>query len=85
MAGQIGLDVAAWEQCMGDATMQADVQADAMAGAQAGLMGTPTFFLLGAYGDQWVEVQGVGGIAAVINAHQTGAPLPTPGPPVDLH
>ena len=85
MAGQIGLDLPAWEQCMGDATVRAEVEADALAGAQAGLMGTPTFFLKGAYGDQWVEVQGVGGIAAVVNAHQSGQPLPTPGPPVDLH
>ncbi len=86
MAGQIGLDVETWEQCMGEPSVRAEVQADAVAGAQAGLMGTPTFFLKGAYGDQWVEVQGVGGIAAVINAHQAGQPLPTPGPPpVDVH
>jgi protein-disulfide isomerase/uncharacterized membrane protein len=85
MAGQIGLDVAAWEQCMGDPVVRAEVEADAVAGAQAGIMGTPTFFLLGAYGDQWVEVQGVGGIAAVVNAHQAGQALPVPGPPTDLH
>jgi len=85
MANQIGLDVTAWEQCMSDPTVHAEVQADAIAGAQTGLVGTPTLFLKGAYGDQWVEVQGVGGVAAIVSAHQTGAPLPTPGPPVDMH
>jgi protein-disulfide isomerase/uncharacterized membrane protein len=86
MAGQIELDVPAWEACMGDPAIAADVQADALAGSMAGLAGTPTFFLKGTHGDRWVEVhEGVGGIVAAVSAHMTGQAMPEPGPPHDQH
>jgi len=82
MANQVGLDMAGWQQCMVDPSVDAEVQADALAGGQAGLMGTPSFYLKGTHGDQWVEVQqGVPNIAKAVSAHMAGAKMPAPGPP----
>jgi len=82
MANQIGLDMGSWQQCMADATVMAEIQADAVAGGQAGLMGTPSFFLKGTHGNEWVEIQqGAHNIAKVVSAHMAGTPMPQPGPP----
>jgi len=82
MADQVGLDMTRWKQCMQDPSIDAEIQADAVAGGQAGLMGTPSFFLRGTHGDQWVEVQqGVHNIGKAVSAHMAGTPMPAPAPP----
>ncbi len=83
MAKQIGLDVPKWDACLDDPAAMARVQADAIAGAKAGIHGTPTFFLLGAQGTDWIEVSG--GIEAVeqilVTSRAGNLPLAPPAPP----
>lgn len=87
MAKQVGLDVAKWDACLDDPSAMAVVQADAIAGAKAGIQGTPTFFLLGAQGSDWIEVSG--GIDAVdqilATARAGNLPAAPPAPPPDEH
>jgi hypothetical protein len=55
---------------------------DVEAGGTAQISGTPSIFLKGAFGDQWVRV--IGGkeaIQTILNAARSGAPMPPPGPP----
>lgn len=46
-AGQIGLDLSAYDACLIDPATAAEVEADLRAGTAAGVRGTPTFFLNG--------------------------------------
>jgi protein-disulfide isomerase/uncharacterized membrane protein len=78
MAEQVGLDVAAWTSCVQDPIALARVVADAMAGNAAGVMGTPTFFLRGPWGADFVRVERVDLVPALIEAHAAGRPVPEP-------
>jgi protein-disulfide isomerase len=79
MAKDIGLDEAAWTQCMqAQGTVEA-VQADAMAGANARVAGTPAMFVKGLVGDDWIEItQGPEAIVALMKAKANGVVLPPP-------
>ena len=82
MAEQVGLDMAAFEACMGDPAVAQIVKDDVEAGAAANLSGTPAVFLKGATGEQWVQLDlrgGGAGIQAVLDAARAGT-LPPPGP-----
>ena len=46
-AQEVGLDVAAFEQCVNSGTYQAAVQSDVEEGARVGVTGTPAFFING--------------------------------------
>jgi len=46
-AQEVGLDVAAFEQCFSSGTYQATVQQDVDEGTRAGVTGTPAFFING--------------------------------------
>ncbi len=46
-AREVGLDLPAFEQCLGSGTYQAAVQKDVEEGARAGVTGTPAFFING--------------------------------------
>lgn len=46
-AGEVGLDVAAFEQCYGEKRFAAQVESDIQAGRAAGVSGTPAFFVNG--------------------------------------
>ena len=46
-AKEVGLDVNAFERCLGNGKFRAVVQRDLMDGAQLGVTGTPTFFING--------------------------------------
>jgi protein-disulfide isomerase/uncharacterized membrane protein len=81
MAGQVGVKQDVWRECMAASSTQEAILADAMAGAKAGLMGTPAMFLRGTHGPDWIEVRDASAAAKVIEAHLTGASLPTPSPP----
>jgi len=84
MVGQLSLDAAAFEACMAKPETGASVIADIEAGGKAGVTGTPSVYLLGAFGDQWVRLKGDGEeIAAVLAAARAGTPLPAPPPPQD--
>jgi protein-disulfide isomerase/uncharacterized membrane protein len=77
MAGQVGLDMAAWEQCLTDPATDQGVRLDAAAGNQAGLTGTPTLYLRGVKGDEFVQVKGLAEeAAALVAAHKMGLELP---------
>jgi protein-disulfide isomerase/uncharacterized membrane protein len=75
------LDVALYESCMQQESTLRDVVMDAQAGALVDVRGTPTFFLKGTHGDQWVEIAGrVSDIVRLVQAHKAGVELPPPGP-----
>ncbi|MEC7946060.1 MAG: thioredoxin domain-containing protein, partial [Myxococcota bacterium] len=77
MAGQVGLDTAAFEACMADPATEQAVRVDAAAGDRAGLTGTPTLYLKGVKGDEWLHVRGLGDeVAALVAAHKEGIELP---------
>ncbi len=86
MAKQLGLDVAKWDACLDDPAAMARVQADAIAGAKAGIHGTPTFFLLGAQGSDWIEVSGgIEAVEQILVTSRAGNLPPAPPPPPDEH
>jgi len=59
-AREAGLDVNAFERCLGSGKFKAGVQRDLMDGAQLGVTGTPTFFINGREisGNQPLEIFG---------------------------
>lgn len=79
-ARRVGLDEAAFAQCMVDPAAMREVQKDAIAGAQVQIHGTPALFLQGVMPDgQWIEVcHGVEGILALVEAHKAGVQLLPP-------
>jgi len=86
MAEQVGLDMTRWGECMQDPAASAAIQADAIAGATAEIHGTPSFFLLGTHGDQFVEVPHLEVVPQLLAAHRAGTLLPPPPPaPPDVH
>lgn len=86
MAEQVGLDLAAFEQCMGDPATAALVVADVEAGGKAQITGTPTIFLKGAFGDRWVRVKGgKDEITRLLTAVRAGEALPEPGPSTERY
>jgi protein-disulfide isomerase/uncharacterized membrane protein len=81
MAGQEGLDVERWEACLQDPTAHQSVIDDVEAGIKAGVQGTPTLFLKGIQGDDFVLVlYTVDEVVAIIEAAEAGVPMPPPGP-----
>ena len=58
MAKQAGVDVAALQTCLADPRSMDAVRADLAHGNTAGVMGTPTLFLKGAHGEEWVKIEG---------------------------
>ncbi len=82
MAEQVGLEPKAFETCMADPATAQSVVADVEAGGTAQINGTPSIFLKGPFGDQWVRV--IGGkeaIETILQAARSGKPLPAPAPP----
>lgn len=86
MAQKQGIDVPSLELCANNPAAMDAVRQDAIAGNTAHVEGTPTIFLLGAFGDQWVKLL-VGPddgdtITAVLAAARAGTALPEPPVPV---
>ncbi len=82
MIGQVGMDEKAFETCMADPATAQSITADVEAGGAAQINGTPSIFLKGPWGDQWVRV--IGGkdaINTILAAARTGKPMPPPPPP----
>ena len=86
MAKQVGLDVDALKTCIDDPLTDAKVRADVAHGSAAGVHSTPSLFLRGLYGDQWVLVSsGPKGVAKLVAAHKAGKPFPAEPPPFKPH
>lgn len=75
-ATEVGLNFDQFSACLTDPNTLKQVFDDAKSGADLEIMGTPTMFLKGAVGDDWVEVcWGAQGVAALIQADKQGIPL----------
>lgn len=84
MAREKGFDPDKLATCMADPATMEVVKADIEGGGAAQIDGTPSIFLHGLFGDDWVRL--VGGkdeLNAILKAARTGAALPKPRPPSD--
>jgi protein-disulfide isomerase len=82
IAREKGLDLAALEACLAKPETIEAVKADVAAGGEAQIEGTPSIFLYGLFGDEWVRVNGGRDeINAILKAARAGQPLPPPAPP----
>lgn len=85
MVEQQGIDMAAFETCMADPSTAEAVKQDVAAGGVAGINGTPSVFIKGLFGDQWVRLTGDHAqMSAVIAAAREGKPLPPAPPPAEM-
>ncbi|RME23143.1 MAG: hypothetical protein D6798_14130 [Deltaproteobacteria bacterium] len=81
MARQVGLDMDAFARCMEDPQTDKAILEDIQAAMTVGVHGTPTLFLHGTHGNQWVELTaGPEGAELLVRAHASGVELPPPPP-----
>ena len=81
MAKQIGLDMEALETCMADPITEQRLRTDTDQANKVDITGTPTFFIKGLFGEQWVQVRSKPEVMkALIDAHAAGVALIEPGP-----
>ncbi len=81
MAKQIGLDLEALETCIADPITAERVKTDIAQADAVDISGTPTFFIKGLFGEQWVQVRSrPEAMKALVEAHAAGIALPEPGP-----
>ena len=87
MAGQAGLDAEALRQCAEDPATTTGIQADIDAAVKLRISGTPSLFLQGTHGEDWVRItQGTEAVALLLDAKRKGVPLPQPhAPRADQH
>jgi len=86
MAKQVGIDFEALEKCEADPLTDAKVRTDVAHGAAAGVHATPSLFLRGLYGSQWVLVTaGPKGVAKLVAAHKAGKEFPAVPPAPKPH
>ena len=84
MAKQVGLDMAAFETCRQGAEALQSVVTDIQHATALNVSGTPSLFVQGLYGDQWVRVRTPGDIGQLVVLTNEGKPLPSPvAPPPD--
>jgi NhaA family Na+:H+ antiporter len=82
MAGQVGLDVTALQECMDDPATADAVKRDVDAGNKAGIYSTPSLFLKGVHPDGWIKVSmGPEAIPFLLDAVREGRTLPAARPP----
>jgi len=81
IAGQVGLDVAAFDACMASPGAMAGVKMDIAHARKVGVHGTPTMLLGGVKDGEWLLVRGgTEAVARLVAAHKAGTPMPaTPG------
>ena len=85
MAQQVGLDMDAYQACVDNPLTEAAVRADVAHATQVGVTGTPSLFLKGVTGDEWIRVRGgPDELMALIEAHRAGTPFPET-PPASRH
>ena len=84
MAQQVGMDTAAMDACMSDPATEQAVREDVAAAQKVGVNATPSFFLKGLRGDEWVAIKaGPEAIALLIEAKEQGTEIPPPPAPSD--
>ena len=86
MAQQVGLDVDALMACADDPMTDEKVRRDVKHGSDAGVHATPSLFLKGLYGSEWVMVTGgPKAVAKLVAAHKAGSPFPETPPAPKPH
>lgn len=86
MAQQVGLDVDALTACSDDPMTDAKVRKDVAHGAAAGVHSTPSLYLRGLYGSDWVLVTGgPKAVAKLVAAHKAGKAFPDEPPAPKPH
>ncbi len=85
MGAQVGLDKATFEACRASEETTLAVQQDIASATAIGIDGTPSIFVRGLYGDQWVKVRQPSDIAQLLKLTADGKPLPTPVPEPSDH
>ncbi len=88
MAERQGIDLPSFDACVSSAAAADAVKADVESGGLAEIEGTPSIFLLGTHGDQWVRLT-IGPadkdrVNAMLAAARAGRALPAP-PPAPPH
>ncbi|MBN1334777.1 MAG: thioredoxin domain-containing protein [Deltaproteobacteria bacterium] len=82
IAGQIQLDMDAFQACMGSDTPERAVRVDVTAAARVEVNATPTFYVKGLYGDDFVQFRGrPEALFRLLDTHRKGRPMPEPQPP----
>jgi len=86
MAKLVGVDQDALGRCMDDELTKEKVKTDIAHGEMAGVHSTPSLFLKGLYGSDWVTVSsGPKGVAKLVAAHKAGKTFPTTPPKAKPH
>ena len=86
MAQQVGLDVDALMACVDDPMTDQKVRRDVKHGSDAGVHATPSLYLKGLYGDEWVMVTGgPKAVAKLVAAHKAGKAFPDTPPAPKPH
>lgn len=82
IASQVGLDIPTWKKCLDAPETKEGILADAAAGVKAGVRGTPSMYVRGTHGDQWIAIKGgPDALMAVLSAAEAGTQLLPPAPP----
>ncbi len=77
MVGQVGMDKAAFAACMDDPSTGTAVLADIQSAMSVGVHGTPSLFMQGTHGNQWLSLTaGPEGAELLVRAHASGVELP---------
>jgi len=85
MAQQVRLDLPKWQACLADPATAQGILNDAKQGGEAGVMGTPSLYLKGVKGDEYIAIrQGPMAVLALIEAAEAGVELPPASPPAPL-
>jgi protein-disulfide isomerase/uncharacterized membrane protein len=85
LAKQKYLEMDAFAACQARVSADVGVRADVAAAVQVGVHATPSLYLKGIKGEEWVLVQGgVPGLEALLEAHRAGKPMP-PTPKAEPH
>jgi len=85
MAEQVGLDIDIFKECMGDEETAKAVRKDVADAHAVGVFATPSFYLQGLRGEEWVSVHdGPEAIEVLVRAHLAGTPIPDT-PPAGSH
>jgi protein-disulfide isomerase/uncharacterized membrane protein len=85
IASQVHMDMAKFRTCIARPSADVGVRADVEAARTVGVHATPSLYLKGIKGDEWVLVRGgTPGLEALLDAHRTGVAMP-PTPKAEPH
>ncbi len=77
IAQQVGLDIPTFEACVANPRTETEVLTDIMHANQLGINSTPSLYLLGLKGEEWVHMRGSpADIGVLVEAHRQGVELP---------